>query len=58
MTLAAPKHGLCAPHAGDLELADIGIPREVYRRLGRPDLGTSFKGRYRVPLRRNLGNDD
>jgi NAD(P)H-hydrate epimerase len=58
MTLAAPKHGLCASQAGNLELADIGIPREVYRRLGRPDLGVSFNARYRVPLRRNLGNDD
>ncbi|MFC2176856.1 NAD(P)H-hydrate epimerase [Actinomycetota bacterium] len=58
MTLAAPKHGLCAPQAGDLELADIGIPREVYRRVGRPELGISFNGRYRVPLRRNLGTDD
>ncbi len=58
MTLAAPKHGLCAPQAGELELADIGIPREVYRRLGRPDLGVSFNGRYRAPLRRSLGTDD
>jgi NAD(P)H-hydrate epimerase len=58
MTLAAPKHGLCARQAGALELADIGIPREVYRRLGRPNVGLSFNGRYRVPLQRNLGADD
>jgi NAD(P)H-hydrate epimerase len=58
MTLAAPKHGLCASRAGEIVLADIGIPAEVYRRLGRPQMGFSFKGRYRVPLRRNLEHDD
>jgi NAD(P)H-hydrate epimerase len=38
MTLALPKTGLIAPEAsayvGDLYLADIGIPPEVYSRLG------------------------
>ena len=32
MTLALPKTGLDVPSAGDLSLADIGIPAEVYRR--------------------------
>lgn len=55
MTLALPKHGLCAPQAGELVLADIGIPAEVYARLGRPEAGAVFNGRYRVPLHRSLG---
>lgn len=54
MTLALPKPGLCADQAGELILADIGIPGEVYRRLGRPEAAQVFTGRYRVPLRRNL----
>ena len=58
MTLALPKHGLISELAGDLILADIGIPSEVYRRLGRPEGGAVFDGRYRVPLRRNLSADD
>ena len=34
MTLALPKTGLDAVGVGDLLLADIGIPTEVYRRAG------------------------
>lgn len=38
LTLALPKTGLIAPSAravvGDLYLADIGVPPELYRRLG------------------------
>ncbi|MBI3361242.1 MAG: NAD(P)H-hydrate epimerase [Chloroflexi bacterium] len=38
LTLALPKTGLLAPEArpfvGDLYLADIGVPPELYRRLG------------------------
>ena len=38
LTLALPKAGLLAPEArpyvGDLYLADIGVPPELYRRLG------------------------
>ena len=38
LTLALPKIGLLAPEArpfvGDLYLADIGVPPELYRRLG------------------------
>lgn len=58
MTLALPKHGLCASQCGELVLADIGLPAEVYRRLGRPEGGAIFDGRYRVPLQRNLTADE
>ena len=38
LTLLLPKTGLLAPEArpyvGDLYLADIGVPPELYRRLG------------------------
>lgn len=38
LTLALPKGGLLAaaarPYVGDLYLADIGVPPELYRRLG------------------------
>jgi len=34
MTVAAPKRGLLDPAAGDIWLADIGIPREFYRSGG------------------------
>ena len=57
LTLALPKHGLCNALAGEIVLADIGIPREVYVRLGRPEAGSVFDGRYRVPLQRNLATD-
>ena len=56
MTLALPKAGLANEHAGALVLADIGIPREVYVRLGMPAGAEVFDGRYRVPLRRNLSS--
>ena len=58
MTHALPKQGLCSPNAGELVLADIGLPAEVYLRLGRPDALATFNGRYRVPLRRSLDADD
>jgi len=34
LTLAAPKHGLAHPVAGDLYLADISVPAAVYERIG------------------------
>lgn len=34
LTLALPKTGLTHESAGEIFLADIGIPQEVYRRLG------------------------
>lgn len=58
MTLALPKYGLCNQLAGNLVLADLGIPRDVYTRLGRPGAATVFNGRYRVPLERRLGGHD
>ncbi|MBI2187061.1 MAG: NAD(P)H-hydrate epimerase [Acidobacteria bacterium] len=49
MTLALPKTGLRPEHAGQLVLADIGIPAEAFRRAGlafvRP-----FGDRFRIPL--------
>ena len=49
MTLALPKTGLSAGGAGNLYLADIGIPREAYKRL-KPDYRTPFDGRYFIRL--------
>ena len=49
MTLALPKTGLRSNLTGDLLLADIGIPAEVYRRLGL-HYRTPFAGSYRVPI--------
>lgn len=50
MTLALPKSGLVASQVGDLLLADIGIPAEVYRRLGKPLDAAVFDDRWVVPL--------
>lgn len=50
LTLALPKPGLDAPDVGALWLADLGIPAEVFRRVGLdvpPDL---FGSAFRVPL--------
>jgi NAD(P)H-hydrate epimerase len=58
MTLALPKLGLRSRNAGVLDLADIGIPREVYLRMGAPTGAEVFDGRYRVPLQRNLSTDE
>jgi NAD(P)H-hydrate epimerase len=54
MTLALPKTGLCGPNIGELVLADIGIPAEVYVRMGLA-YATPFDHRYRVRLR---GHED
>jgi NAD(P)H-hydrate epimerase len=51
LTLALPKTGLDAAAAGDVWLADIGIPREVYRRAGIDVPATLFGARYRVAVR-------
>jgi len=51
LTLALPKTGLDAATVGELWLADIGIPREVYRRVG-IDVPTGvFGNRFRVAVR-------
>ena len=52
LTLALPKPGLNNPAAGDLYLADIGIPPEVYRSIG--IFFTPFFGnQYNIPLTRS-----
>lgn len=50
MTLALPKTGLDADAVGGLWLADVGIPREVYRRVGVHPPGGLFTPGYRVQL--------
>ena len=49
LTLALPKTGLNDANAGDVILADIGIPVGVYRRMGLK-FDNPFDGRYRVPI--------
>ncbi|UVE51302.1 NAD(P)H-hydrate epimerase [Haloferax larsenii] len=51
LTLALPKTGLATAEAGDLLLADIGIPRGVYDSLD-IDYADPFAGARRVWLRR------
>jgi len=56
MTLALPKRGLYTPGArgiaGELYLADIGVPSEVYGRLGiGPDVGDIFSKDSIIRLR-------
>lgn len=55
MTLALPNTGLASGKAGNLLLADIGIPVETYRRLNLSYL-SPFASRYVVPL--HLQNGD
>ena len=54
MTLALPKTGLDADAVGRLWLADIGIPREVYRRVGVQVPDGLFTRGYRVQLANGL----
>jgi NAD(P)H-hydrate epimerase len=49
MTLALPKSGLAHSKAGELVLADIGIPEETYRRIGVSYI-SPFGNRFRVPI--------
>lgn len=49
MTLAMPKAGLLPENCGELFLADIGIPKETYRRAGLTYVAP-FGKRYWVPL--------
>jgi NAD(P)H-hydrate epimerase len=51
LTLALPKTGLAPESSGDLWLADIGIPGEVYRRVGIDVPAGLFGKRFQVPLR-------
>jgi NAD(P)H-hydrate epimerase len=50
LTLALPKTGLDVPAVGELWLADIGIPVEVYRRMGLDVSPLTFGSGFRVPL--------
>ena len=52
MTLALPKSGLAPDKAGDLVLADIGVPRMTFERAGVPH-ASPFDNRFRVPLIRH-----
>ena len=50
LSLALPKPGLVNPLSGELFLADIGIPPEVYHSLG-IRFDPFFKGEYILPMR-------
>ncbi len=50
LTLALPKSGLDVAAVGDLWLADIGIPVEVYDRAGVPVSGDLFGSGFRIRL--------
>ena len=49
MILALPKVGLAEAEAGETVLADIGIPKETYRRIGIA-YSSPFRNRFRVHL--------
>lgn len=52
LTLALPKTGLFSPLAGDLFLADIGIPSQVLAMAGIPLDHPIFEGQHRIHLNR------
>lgn len=52
LTLALPKPGLHNPAAGEIYLADIGIPPKVYEKLG-ITFKPIFGSQYRVQLSRS-----
>ena len=54
LTLALPKTGLNDANAGEVILADIGIPAAVYGRMGL-DYHNPFDSRYAVPLSLSTG---
>ena len=56
MSLALPKTGLHSDQAGDLFLADIGIPEGVYRRMGVP-YTPPFERRFVIPLLRSVDRE-
>ena len=58
MTLALPKTGLDVEAVGRLWLADIGIPREVYRRVGVQLPAGLFTSGYRVQLLAHAAGSD
>lgn len=50
VTLALPKTGLDVAAVGRLELADIGIPRAVYKQAGVAGPATAFGLGYRIRI--------
>ena len=50
LTLALPKTGLIGPQVGELWLGDIGIPGEVYHRLGIAVSSLIFDSEFLVKL--------
>lgn len=52
ITLALPKTGLVSPLAGELWLADLGIPKQVYAMAGIHLSQPLFDGRHRTHLQR------
>ena len=55
LTLGLPKTGLSSQLAGDLWLADIGIPAQTYATAGIELARPIFSGRYRIHLNRQSG---
>lgn len=58
LTLALPKTGLDVEAVGQLWLADLGIPREVYRRVGVLPPPGLFTSGYVVQLTTDAGAAD
>jgi len=50
LTLALPKTGLRPDHSGEVILADLGVPGEVFRRVSIP-YRSPFGARFSVSLR-------
>lgn len=49
LTLALPKIGSANPAVGNLLLGDIGIPPQLYKRIG-VETGNIFSGEYIIPI--------
>jgi len=56
LTLALPKTGLLPEETGNLILADIGLPAQIYRRLGL-NYAPPFAADYLVALRTRITGD-
>jgi NAD(P)H-hydrate epimerase len=50
LTLALPKTGLLPGKCGNIILADIGLPKTVYNKLGLQYI-SPFRDNYRIPVR-------
>lgn len=53
LTLALPKPGLHNPAAGEIYLADIGIPTKAFKSIGIP-FDPFFGDQFIIPLRRSM----